>query len=276
LSVGTKIKIVSTVHSPYPYYFKKNLYSFIKRNLEIITINIFNSTVITVSEAVKDCLVKHTRINKKIVVILGGTVVSATIKKGINNKNIVNISKKYFTKNIILSIGRLSDEKGYDCLLKAFKLVACNRNDCSLIIIGDGDLLHILKNMTVKLKIDKYTHFVGFKKNIYEYLAVCTVYVCSSKYEGLGLSILEAMAMGVPVVATSVGGIPEIIENKISGLLVEPDNPGSLANCILTFLEDKSYRIKIGNEGKKRVIKQFDIKRVVETTENLYYDVFSL
>jgi glycosyltransferase involved in cell wall biosynthesis len=272
-SIFTSSKIISTVHCPYPYFCAKNIKDRFKRFVETSTINFFNFRVICVSDAIKNHLLKWTSIDcRKLIVIKAGVKVnkkrSEEGAKGKLREELI-IKNKY----IISTVGRLSVEKGYDSLLEAFKLLRSRIEECYLLIIGDGVLLRQLKKLARRLGIQDNTIFLGYVKDVYPFLEISSVYVCSSRYEGLPISILEAMSMEVPVVATAVGGIPELIENNVSGFLVEPDRPDMMADRLQAMLENKDFRKRIGKEGKRKVIQEFEIDKVVEAIESLYMEI---
>jgi glycosyltransferase involved in cell wall biosynthesis len=115
--------------------------------------------------------------------------------------------------------------------------------------------------------------FLGARRDVPELLACCDLSVLPSESEGLPNSVLEAMAAGLAVVATSVGGVPELIENEVSGLLVPPNNPSALSTAILRLLQDESLRQRLSSAGRDCVVTRFSFPRLVETLETLYSKV---
>ncbi|WP_051258410.1 glycosyltransferase [Atopococcus tabaci] len=150
----------------------------------------------------------------------------------------------YDTRNInLLAVGRLSYQKGFDVLLRAFKHVLQEEPSARLTLLGEGELLEDLSQLAVDLQIDKQVDFSGFKKNPYPYYFHADTYVLSSRWEGFPNSLLEALACGTKVVATDCQSGPrEILLNNDYGLLVEEENPEALAAGILESIrgENKS------------------------------------
>ncbi len=103
------------------------------------------------------------------------------------------------------------------------------------------------------------------------YLYFCVVIL----WEGLPYTIIEAMMAGLPVVATSVGGVPELVENNKTGFLVPSDNPEKMAEAIDRLLENKELRIKMGKEGQRKALKEFTLERMIAQTQNLYQEVLN-
>ncbi len=142
---------------------------------------------------------------------------------------------------VIIAVGRLIKAKDYPTLLKAFKQVL-NAVPARLVILGEGPEEDHLKKIALETGIDNQVTFLGFKSNPYKYMARSSVFVLSSVREGFGNVIVEAMACGVPVVATDCKSGPgEIINNRVNGLLVEPQNDKALADGIITILKDPIF-----------------------------------
>ena len=112
--------------------------------------------------------------------------------------------------------------------------------------------------------------FLGIRTDVSGLLSCCDVGVLASLAEGLPNAVLEYMASGLPTVATSVGGVPEIIENEVSGLLVPPGNPAALAHAILRLVNDEELRGRLAKAGRERMLAKFDFGRVVEEVTQLY------
>jgi glycosyltransferase involved in cell wall biosynthesis len=111
--------------------------------------------------------------------------------------------------------------------------------------------------------------FTGYQYQVVPFLVMMDVFVLSSVKEGFPFSILEAMALGIPVVATNVGGIPEVVDDHKTGILVKPGDPESLANVILTLIEDRALREELGKNGGERV-KDFSIHSMVKKVDDVY------
>jgi glycosyltransferase involved in cell wall biosynthesis len=166
-------------------------------------------------------------------------------------------------------VGALAPHKAQSYFLKAAARLAKERPDVRFIIAGEGELEADLKALARSLGIEKVVTFAGFRSDVKAVLAALDVFVLSSVAEGLCTSILDAMATGVPVVATGVGGVPEIVIDGESGLLVPPADPRAMADSVNRVLKDDILRERLISGGKTRVL-DFSVRRTVEQTERLY------
>lgn len=149
----------------------------------------------------------------------------------------------------VVFVGSLVKQKGVDTLLHAFKRVIKKHDDAELLVVGDGKDRRTLERMSRELGIK--TSFLGNVEDIEKVLIKSAVLVLPSREEGFGLVLLEAMQAGVPVVATKVGGIPEIVVNGENGLLVEKEDVNALATAVIKLLEDKALRNRLILKGIK-------------------------
>ena len=171
---------------------------------------------------------------------------------------------------VLLFIGNLRNVKGVDVLIEAFKQVRKTKSDVGLFIIGDGPEKNILEQKTIKYKIDKAIQFLGSREHevIPLYINSADVIVQPSRDEGRGVVIFEALACGIPVVASRVGGIPETIVNEKLGLLVERENFVALSEGIIKALKMSWDRNYLSNYAKKYTQDQLAL-RVLEIYNNL-------
>ncbi len=152
----------------------------------------------------------------------------------------------------ILAVGRLAVEKGFDWLLDAFKEISGKYMNLSLIIIGEGSERNLLLEKIDELQLKERVVLQGAlpKEEIRGYYENCLFLVVSSRWEGLGTVILEAFSFGKPVVASAVGAIPEIVTEGVTGLLVEKENVGEMADAIEKLLSNTPLREKLGANGR--------------------------
>jgi glycosyltransferase involved in cell wall biosynthesis len=243
----------------------------LKSFAEIASINMRNSRTVCVSEAVRKHLMESTRIKTNLLrVITNGIVVGEKSYQPFQLARAREEISADASSRIIITVGRLSEEKGLDVLLAAFSKVAAVSDDTILAIVGGGPLEEALKTRAVDLKIGERVRFLGFKEDVFPYLAVSHIYASPSRYEGLPMSLLEAMSMRVPVVATRVGGVAEVVEDGVTGILIEPEAPGTLAETILALLDDEALAERLRANGLARVRKRFDISATVRDYERLY------
>ena len=155
-------------------------------------------------------------------------------------------------------------------MISAMAIIKKEVPNCRLIIIGDGSSRTDLENLVVEKNLEKNVKFLGFRRDIPGLLMEMNVFVLPSLWEGLGNVILEAMAAQRPVVATKVGGIPEMVNHNETGFLVPPGDSKMLAAEILKLLKDSQMRINMGKAGRERVEEKFSIDNTVNGLEAVY------
>lgn len=172
-------------------------------------------------------------------------------------------------------VARLSAEKDHQTLLIACKLLAVQTSCFHLEIIGDGPLRDTLEKTVRALGIETYVSFSGMRHDVAELLRQLDVFVLSSTTEGISLTLLEAMATKLPVVATNVGGNPEVVIDNETGYLVPSQNPDEMARKLLLLINDKNLRLQMGEKGCARVNSQFSIKETTRMYEELYSSILA-
>ena len=155
-------------------------------------------------------------------------------------------------------VGRLSREKDIGTCLRAIKILTGEGRSVRVFIFGDGPERESLEKLSKELGVKGYVFFLGFLDDIRLLLSEFRALIISSLTEGLPLVVLEAMRSGIPVVATKVGGLPEIVVNQETGLLVAPGNPEDLAIVLGQLADDKRRAREFGEAGYQRVLEKFD------------------
>ncbi len=171
----------------------------------------------------------------------------------------------------LLFLGRLSKQKGVFDLLEAFKALDAKVN--LVLVTGAADTEGLVKDLSSALRGMRRVLWINRIVTHEEAVALyssCEVFVCPSRYEPFGIINLEAMACERPVVATNVGGIVEVVEDGVTGILVPPENPGSLARAVDALMKDPQSRSEMGKRGRERVEKEFTWERVARRTVELY------
>ncbi|MCX6551967.1 MAG: glycosyltransferase [Acidobacteria bacterium] len=174
---------------------------------------------------------------------------------------------------VVGNIAALVPHKGQRYLVDAAPAIVRARPDTQILIFGEGELRPALQRQIKQLGLDHHVHLVGFRPDILALLKSLDVFVMSSITEGLGTSILDAMAASKAVVATRAGGMPEVVEDGVTGLVVPTANPGAMADAILRLLADADLRRRMGEAGLARVRAQFTADRMVEGTLVVYEHV---
>jgi len=167
-------------------------------------------------------------------------------------------------------VGRLSPEKQHDTLLKAMKLLATQVPGAVLIVAGDGPIRPDLESLATELDITSNVFFLGERHDVPQLLQALDVFVLSSRSEGLSIALLEAMAGGLPIVATDVGGNSEVIVDGETGLLVPPGDPEALAQAMAAVATDRERTRSMGELGRKRVNEIYSLDAMVKQYEAVY------
>ena len=171
---------------------------------------------------------------------------------------------------IIGSAGRLVPIKGYQVFLKAAQLIKQRESKVKFLIVGDGPEKSNLEKLADELKISEDFLFPGYREDILDIINAMDIFVLSSFHEGIPIALLEAMALEKPIVATKVGGIPEVVTDQISGILVEPDDPEKLAQKSLYLLQEREVRKKMGSEAKRKIEESFTAERMAQRVLEIY------
>ena len=178
---------------------------------------------------------------------------------------------------VIGTIGNLFPRKGHEYLIEAVEDIRKVVPDIFCFIVGTGEKKYTekIKDMVGTKGLESCFAFVGFQADPLQYLAAFSVFVLPSIIEGFPIVLLEAMAMGKPVVASQVGGVPELVEDGVTGVLVPSGSSESLGKAIITLLRDPETQTRMGKSGKQRVKTLFSLRQSVGKIEELYRSVVS-
>jgi glycosyltransferase involved in cell wall biosynthesis len=176
---------------------------------------------------------------------------------------------------VIGAVGRLSPEKGQALLLEALSILRQQGKPFHAIMIGEGASRAELFQKTRDLQLEGQVSWVGKQTNIGEWLPFLDIFVLPSHWEGISLALLEAMAAGLPVVATRVGGNPEVVMEGTTGLLTQPNDPLQLADAIRTLIEKPALRQSMGQLGKVRCQENFHIDVIVSRFAGFYRQILA-
>ncbi len=171
---------------------------------------------------------------------------------------------------VIVNVGALVGHKGQKYLVDAMPLVLRSVPDAHLVILGEGELRPALERQVKHLSLEKRVLLPGFREDVLSLMKSADLFVMSSITEGLGSAVLDAMAMGLAVVGTRAGGIPEAVVPGETGELVEPAEPTPLAAALVKLLKDPALRRAYGEAGRQRVARQFDVEHLVSGTLAAY------
>ena len=171
---------------------------------------------------------------------------------------------------VVGNVAALTGHKDHATLLEAAGIVLRRRPEARFVIVGEGPLRRELEARVREGGLAGRVVFAGFRDDVDRLLPAFDVFCLSSHLEGLGTSLLDAMAFGRPVVATAAGGIPEAVEDGSTGVVVPVRDPVALAQALLALLDDPDRRRRLGAAGRKRFLERFTADRMVEETLRVY------
>ena len=223
---------------------------------------------IAASNAIRDILVSDGIDAAHIVVVHDGIDVGK-----IQRLPAANIHEEFWLPHgapVAVNVGALVAHKGQKFLLQAMPQVLHEVPDAHLIIFGEGELRPALERQIKELHLEKHVRLAGFRPDVLQLVKSADLFVMSSVTEGLGSTVLDAMAMKLAVVATRAGGIPEAMVDRKTGVLVEPANAPALAHAIVRLLKDAALRARLGEAGATHVAEHFGVGRMLQGTLGAY------
>jgi len=218
-----------------------------------------SDAVICVAQAIKDHLIDA-----------GGLAAESllVIPNGVAADNLLQLPIRTISdRPVVFSAGRLAKVKGYDLLIRA--MAGLDDVAGKLLLAGDGPEAEPLKRLSETLGVSDRIEFLGYREDVQQLLAQSDLYVTPSRSEGMSNSILEAMAAGVPVVATDVGGNRELLGD--TGRIVPPEDPAALAAAITSAVKNPETTMKLAKSARHRMESTYTLDHVVTAHEELYY-----
>ena len=237
----------------------------------------YTHKIITCSDAVKQRLAQEEKVPEDKFLTIHNVI---DVKKFM-----VNCSKKEARIKLGLNpdvpvigfIASLAPRKGHIYLLQAIRLILYSYPELKLLIVGEG-LLPLKRKLEAFVRQNRLcgcVQFLGTRRDIPLLLKAMDIFVSPAIKEAFGINLIEAMYMGVPCIATRVGGIPEVVKNDETGILVPPADPEALAKAIKELLSKPRLSKKYGEAGRKRVLENFTVDKYIEKLENLYDELLS-
>lgn len=228
--------------------------------------------VIAISEPVRAHLVNDLKVPKNKIELIYNGIELKDFSHTYTKQEIVDFKNEFKIKDgpVVGIIARLSLIKGHKYLLTAAKEILKTNKDAQFIIIGDGPEKKNLLELSRSLKIENNIYFIPSTLETKKPLSVMDIFVMPSLQEGLGISILEAMACGLPVVASNVGGIYSLIKDGKNGFLVPPKDPESLKEAILKLLNNKKMAESFGVFSQEIARDNFSLDKLISKVEEVY------
>lgn len=225
--------------------------------------------VVAISEGVKKVLVEGGLAPEQVEVIPSG--IDFTPYKEASSSNYLRREFSFAVDDYLVGmVAHLADHKGHKYLIRATKILREQAPKIKIIIVGEGPLRMELTKEARDSKVEDIVFFLGFREDVPRILSSLDLFVLSSYLEGLGSSILEAMACRLPVVATRTGGIPEVVIHRQTGLLVPPRSPSALAKAILKLYSDRELASRFGKKGYEVVHQRFSAESMADKMISLY------
>ena len=240
--------------------------------VEWASLRFFCTRVISVSESTRQHHIKYGNISSsKINTIYNGIHLSVFEEGAKNNSE--NRLASFNIPNgaiVIITVAVLREPKGIQYMIEAMPLILKAAPDVYYLIVGDGDYSTKLKELSRILNLERHIIFTGQRTDIADMLFVGDIFVLPTLIDALPTVLIEAMAAGKALIASNVGGVPEIIEDGKNGILVEPAKPQQLAESCLKLIKHKHEREAMSKAGLQIAHEKFDITKQVETISNLY------
>ena len=194
------------------------------------------------------------------------------IPNGVDTDLFTPVDKPITSNPYVLYSGRLDARKGVEDFVSCARYVCREKPEVKFVVAGDGPLSTNMKRWVHTANLAANFRFTGFvnQKTLLQYYREASVYVLPSFYEGMPLTLLEAMSCGTPCIATNVPGSSEVVINNVTGFLVSPGNPSQLAEATLKLLKDEQLRKEMGMKARKRVLEYYDWNITVDKLEGLY------
>lgn len=233
-------------------------------------LSFFTNKIVVVAECLKNNLIKCEKFKEKKISVIHNGIDADIYNVKTDCKEIRTKIGIDETANVVGMVARFDPIKNHKCLIKAMKQVVSELPKTVLLIVGDGPIRSELEMLVSDLMLGKNVKFLGMRTDIPDLLSAMDVFVLCSKSEGLSVTLLEAMAAGKAVVATSVGGNSELIEHGINGMLVPPNDENSLSEAILACLKDKSKALAMGTVASQKVAENFTLDIMIRKYEKVY------
>jgi glycosyltransferase involved in cell wall biosynthesis len=223
---------------------------------------------IAASSAIQRVLLHDGIVGNRVIVVHDGIDVES-----VQRLPVVDLHREFWLPHgapVVANVGALVGHKGQRHLVDAMAIVRKTVPDAHAVIFGEGDLRPALERQIKDLRLGKQVLLAGFREDVLQLVKSADLFVMSSVTEGLGSAVLDAMAMGLAVVGTRAGGIPEAVADGRTGVLVPPGDAGALAAAIVFLLNDPERRAAMGRLGCERVATHFGVARLVDETLAAY------
>lgn len=226
--------------------------------------------VVGVSAPTSEALHRHERIPRRKLVTVPNGIDRSRYTVALDRGQVRRALGIAPEARVIALAARLTEQKGLQYLLHALPAVIARHPDVVLLVAGDGPLRPALEALAAELGVAPHVRFLGMRDDIAALLRACDVYALPSVWEGLPMAVLEAMAAGLPVVGTDVGGVGTAVAHEVTGLLVPKRDPARLAEALVAVLGDRVLRRRLGDEARRVFERRFTAEAMARAYEALY------
>jgi glycosyltransferase involved in cell wall biosynthesis len=262
-----RLKLVFTAHLWIEDDLKMKIYTW----LNILALHRFHR-IIAVSGALRQFMLKR-HVNPHKITVLHNAIDVETWDPAKVNSTVREEFNIPVTSKIVGVVGRVRDEKDIPTTLKVAKAVLTTRPDTYFLIVGDGPTKEESEQQAREMGLANNVLFLGFRKDTINVYAGLDVFASTSLTEGTPNTVLEAFAMGVPVIYTDVGGVAEIVQNGETGLLFQPGDVEGISQAVLSFLDDEEKAKTFGQRGREAACTKFSFQHRLRNVEKIYADV---
>ena len=192
-----------------------------------------------------------------------------------NHKDLRRVLGLHEDDFVVGSVGRIAPIKGHEYLIQAAPSIVKKIPRAKFLIVGDGPMRYEMEALATQLGLDEQVFFLGMREDVPELLSIMDAFVLPSRNEGMGRALVEAMAMGLPCVATSVGGVPEVVTDGETGLLVPAEEPKALAEAITRLAKDAELSKRLAQAAQRRALSAFGAQTMVNQISAVYQNFIS-
>ena len=266
-----KIHVIRTFHGWLPINnFKSKFYAL----TSLIVLKYFDR-VIAVSDQIRQGLEKKNIPSNKLLLLRNVPTINNGSRVEYNKNELRDEIGIPHHSKLIGFIGRLEPIKGCSQLISSIPYIIDCHSNFYFIIVGDGSQREVLAQKVIDLQLEGRVYFYGYHSNVTKVFRSLDLFVLPSLNEGIPLALLESMSNGVLAIATNVGGVPEVIEDRINGILVPPNNPRALSKAILHSFKNEEEKNRMIYQAQNTVKIKFNVEKWIKTTEDIYNELLT-
>lgn len=248
-------------------------HGFFKRRLFRKIFSCWGNAVIAISPQVQEHLQSDFKISEKKIFLIPHGILMQIQTDDLSEKRKRRKKFQIAEGPVVGTVSRLSYVKGLDILIQAMKSVIAQNPKTMLLIAGEGKEQQRLHNLSRQLGVMNNIRFFSSMSEVDEFFSLLDIFVMPSRQEGLGLSVMEAQARGLAIVATRVGGLVHLVQDGITGMLVPPEDPQALSFAITGLIQDPVKVASLGNQAKSFIDKMFPFDVMIKKTLKMYRDI---